>query len=202
MLKPLEIKKKKLKAARHHLIEHTHFLDNSILFSGTDIFFFPFPVREIEANFSLHVQWSNSSPTIFPKGASSPRHHSWGSSLKVLCLQSPAPHCRSWAFPVGLFLGTLPLHPGQNGTHWTVPGANQMLSVRSTQSAAWVWCQPLGRTNRKDFGVTAVPVAQLALLWVLYSNRRLEKNSWRSSFGSNSTENIKEAQAITGNFTS
>lgn len=125
---------------------------------------------------SIHAQWSNSSPTIFPEGPSSPRHKSWDSSLKPAVPAVPSTSLQELGIPNG-GPSLLPLHPGQKGTHWTVPGANQMLPVRSSQSAAWVWCQPLGRTNRKDLGVTAVPPAHLALLWVLYSSTGLAKNS-------------------------
>lgn len=64
----------------------------------------------------------------------------------------PPSQCRSWAFPMGALPVHAPTTPGQNGTHGTVPEDNQILPASSTQSAAWVWCQPPDRTNRKDLG--------------------------------------------------
>lgn len=178
MLKSLGIKKN-LKAVRHHLVKHIHtFLDNPFLFSGTGIFLFPFSVREIEASFSICAQWSNSSPTIFPEGESCPSHNSWSSSVSQTSSACSTQHLLPPSLPVQeLGIPNAPTTPGQNVTHGTVPEENQTLPASSTQSAAWVWCQPPDRTNRKDFGVTAAPPAQLALLWVLHASRRMAKNS-------------------------
>lgn len=202
-------KKKILKAFRHHLIKHTHFPDNSFLFSGTDIFLFPLPVGEIEASFSIRAQWSNSSPTTSPEGESCPRHTSRGSFLKpavpaVPSTSSLPPPCRSWAFPMRA-VEALPVQAPTTPWAPRYPSDSawdKLDAACQKHSVSSMGVVTASRQNQQEgfWGDSRATSTACSAVGATFKQKGGEKQL--SSFGSNSRENIKEAQAITGNLTS